>query len=241
MNVKGIIARVGFSQFIPFQSNAGVSDSFKNLSYSGNEFQPGVDLGLQWDVRKAFPDVWWRPRLGIVGRNINNPKFSQPSEAQNYQAANGISNPVHYASKYSLQGQSRAGLAISPLSMWHISADIDVTNNLTPVHGYKSRYYGLGTEFDIFNSSWLNIPLRAGFTKNIAANDSFTWTGGFGFNFFHVIFDLAGMVSHQTTTIQDQGDNKKVPNNVGFSAQFALLFGGDDSSSAESSQPAKAQ
>jgi len=226
MNLKGIVGKVGYDDFSVINNNSGSSDALKKFNSNvATSAQPGVDVGLLWDVREALPDIWWRPRLGIMGRNLNDPKFDQPS------AAIGLN-------KFSEQGQGRAGFALSPFHWWNLAADIDMTNNLTPVEGYKSRMLSLGTEVNVFNRSWINIPLRAGIMKNVSSDDGVVWTGGFGLNFLHVLFDVAGSVSNKQTTIQTQGDSKTIPNSVGASAQLSILFGGRDYESSGESKPA---
>lgn len=228
MNLKGIVGRVGYDNFSLNQTESpGSTNVLKKFNSSvETSIEPAVDAGLLWDVREALPDVWWRPRLGVMGRNLNDPKFNQPSAAQGL-------------NKFSEQGQGRAGIALSPFHFWNLAADVDMTNNLTPLQGYKSRMLSLGTEVNVFNRPWINIPLRAGIMKNVSSDDGISWSGGFGLNFLHVLFDVAGMVSNKETTIQTNGNTKKVPNNVGISAQLAVLFGGRDYEAPEEAKPAE--
>ncbi|MBI2362594.1 MAG: conjugal transfer protein TraF, partial [Elusimicrobia bacterium] len=169
-------------------------------------FQPAVDLGLLWDMRETFPSLPMRPRLGVVGRNLNSPGFKNPDRA--------VTRGER--SKFPLNGQGRMGLALSPFKFWHLAMDVDLTDNLTPVDGYKSRYMSVGTELNVFNRPWLNIPLRAGLQKNLSDTGSgASYTAGFGLNFIHVLVDVAGMVSSKTTSVQSEGKSGKGPNNFG--------------------------
>ena len=118
------------------------------------------------------------------------------------------------------------GAAISPFNFWTISADMDLTKNKTPVSGFKSRMFGAGTEVNVFNRRWINIPLRFGLMKNIAeSNSKVAYTGGVGLNFLHLIVDLGGSISTDTEKFKDSGGTEKeVPANASVGAQFALLF-----------------
>ena len=148
-NIKIIEGLVGFDQY-KVMNNGSNNDALSNLTSNiAKSVQPGLDLGVLWKADKLFPVLPFNPRLGIVGRNLNNPKFDQPAAA----VANGD------ASRYAENGQIRMGVALSPTHFWNITADMDLTNNLTPVDGYHSRLVGLGTEVNVFNRRWINIPL----------------------------------------------------------------------------------
>jgi len=215
--VKGMIGKVGFyDQRVVTNDpgNGGFSNFTKDASSS---FQPSFDLGAMWDVNRSFESVPFRPRVGLTAHDINNPRFTNPSQA----VAAGL------PSKYSIQGNTRLGVAITPLGFWNIVADADLTRNLTAVEGVKQQNLGLGTEINVFNRSWINIPLRAGLSKNVADSGAKTaLTGGFGLNFLHFNVDVGAAVTPGSETIQSQGQSKKLPNDVSVGAQFALLFGG---------------
>ena len=218
-NLKGIVGRAGYQEITVSTQTSGFGKFNDNIKTS---FQPAVDLGLLWDMRETFPSLPMRPRFGLVSRNINNPKFKNPD----------LAVTRGERSKFALNGQTRMGLALSPFKFWHLAMDVDMTDNLTPVDGYKSRYMSLGTELNVFNRPWLNIPLRAGLQKNLSDTGSgATYTAGVGLNFVHVLVDLAGMVSAKSTSVQSEGKSDKVPNNFGGSARIAFLFGGVDEGS----------
>lgn len=215
--LKGMVGKVGFYDQGVVGTNPG-NGSFGNFTKNAaSSFQPGVDLGAMWDVNRTFESVPLRPRIGLTARNVNNPRFTNPSQA----VAAGL------PSKYSVQGNTRLGVAITPLGFWNIVADADLTRNLTAVEGVKQQNMGLGTEINVFNRSWINIPLRAGLSKNVADSNAKTaLTGGFGLNFLHFNLDVGASVTPGHETIQSQGQDKKLPNDVSVGAQFALLFGG---------------
>ncbi len=214
-NLKMIAGRVGYERFNVLNKDAGSTTALKDFkNHTASSVQPGLDLGVLWKLDEILPFLPLRPRFGVVARNINNPEFNQPTLA----TTNGES------SKYALNGQIRSGLAISPFNWWNISADVDLTKNVTPIPGYKSQMLAVGTEINIFNRSWINIPLRAGITKNITSSSSKpSYAGGFGFNLLHFIFDVGGSISSERTTINS---GNKIPSNAAASAQLAFMFGG---------------
>lgn len=215
-NLKMISGKIGYERFNVLSQDGSSANALKDFkNNTASSVQPGLDLGVLWKLNEVFPVLPLNPRFGMVARNVNNPKFNQPARAK----ANG-------ESEYSLNGQLRSGLAVSPFNWWNISTDIDLTKNSTPIPGYKSQMLAVGTEINIFNRSWINIPLRAGITKNITTSDSKpSYAVGFGFNLLHFIFDVGGSISSQRTVI-DSGGN--IPSNAAVAAQLAFMFGGSD-------------
>jgi hypothetical protein len=141
-----------------------------------------------------------------VGRNLNSPKFDRPDTV---------------GGDYTLDRQVRLGLAFNPANFWTLAADVDLTENDTPVDGFKSRQLALGTEINVFNRKAFNIPLRAGIMKNIAESSSKTaYTLGTGLNLLYMHFDVSGVLSTEKTTI----DDSEIPAKVGVTASFGLLF-----------------
>ncbi len=219
VNLKGIVGKTGFKA-VTVKSEDSESGGFGDFKdNTASSFQPGIDIGMFWDMRETFSSLPMRPRFGLVGRNINNPKFTNP----------GAATLVNEPGKMSLQGQGRAGFAISPFKFWHISADFDVTENLTLIDGFNTRYAGLGTEINLVNRPRFNLPFRVGLKKNLANSSSgVSYTAGLGLNFFHFTIDLAGQVSAKRTSIQTEGTSEKIPNSAAASIQLGLLFGHSD-------------
>ncbi|MBI4371807.1 MAG: conjugal transfer protein TraF [Elusimicrobia bacterium] len=216
--VKLMNAQVGYSDYVIIQ-NSNSDDfisSLKNSVRTSANF--GVDAGLLWDLQRAF-DAPLHPRFGLVGRNLNNPKFSQPDSA----VAAGLTD------KFAVNPQARAGLSLSPFHWWNFAADIDVTRNLTPVDNVASRQLGVGTEINVFNRSWINIPLRLGASRNLAETGSGTMiSAGAGLNFLHVIVDVSGSVSPKTVSVQSQGKTTTAPREASAALQLSFLFGGSE-------------
>jgi hypothetical protein len=216
-NVKGMVGKVGY-QKVPISTDDPGGGSFGKFSRDTRQtFQPGLDVGLLWDMNRTWEAIPLRPRLSVVGRNVNNPKFNNPDQAKT----------AGEPDKFSLQGNARAGAAISPLPFWHIAADFDLTRNLTLVDGVASQKMGLGTEVNLGNGRWLNVPLRFGLSRNIAdAGAKTTLHFGAGLHVMHVGLDLAFNYSPAKVTVQTQGESKRMPANAGVSAQLSVLFGG---------------
>ncbi|MDO8734031.1 MAG: conjugal transfer protein TraF, partial [Elusimicrobiota bacterium] len=144
----------------------------------------GLDLGLL--LKKERLLIFKKTQFGLLLRNINGPSFDQPAEA----IADGE------GSKYNLAPQIRGGVAVWPFNWWTISSDLDLTINSTPLPGYDSRLWGLGNEFNLVNSEWFNLALRAGLMKNLAESSSkLAYTGGFGLTLAHFVIDLGGAMS----------------------------------------------
>ena len=119
------------------------------------------------------------------------------------------------------------GAAITPLHFWNLAADLDLTNNITRVSGVKSRQLGLGTEVNVFNRSWINIPLRFGLARNLSATTNMI-TAGVGINLLHLMIDISGEASPKRIDTQTQGDSTKIPQEFGAAVQISLLFGGSE-------------
>jgi hypothetical protein len=172
--------------------------------------RPALDLGILYDKRKP-----WKTKFGLVAKNINSPDFEQPDAAK----AAGVTEDFH------LDTQLRGGVAFYPFRFWSISSDIDLTNNRTSLPGFASRQWGLGTEINIFNRRWLNIPLRAGIMKNVAEKSSdLAYTGGFGLNFLHLTVDVGGAVSSERVNIDSTGNSQEVPTNLQVALTLGLNF-----------------
>lgn len=221
-NIKGIVGRTGYTDFFPARENPEPGAVLRSYDRSTNiSFMPGVDVGLLWDVRETFPDVWLHPRVGFVGRNVNAPRFTVPARAREL-------NDSHRF--YALQGQSRTGVAIDPFSWWTISADLDLTENLTMVERYSSRQWAAGTEIRLFNEPGFAIPLRGGVSRNMAQGNSGTlWSMGIGVRLVNFHMDFAAQIPERFHRVQSIGGVERVPQQMGLAAQFAVLFGGHES------------
>ncbi|MDE2491602.1 MAG: conjugal transfer protein TraF [Elusimicrobia bacterium] len=231
-NLKIMNAQVGYASQQIITSNNGNSDilsNFKNGAKTSSNF--GVDAGALWDLHRTFDWMPLHPRVGLVGRNLNDPKFDLPAAAL----------AAGETGKYSVNPQVRFGASISPFHWWNIAADVDMTRNLTPVDNVATRNFGVGTEVNVFNRSWINIPLRVGLSKNLAESASGTmFSAGAGLNFLHFMIDASGSVSPKTIDTQTQGQSTKIPRELAAAVQLSLLFGGSEQSDSSPSSAASA-
>lgn len=206
-NAKLINGRIGYARFKVLENETGVSSPFSNLSDTmKTSWAPAIDVGAMYDLTKLSGKLPMKPRAGLVIRNVNRPSFK---------------NPDSQGGSSHLDPQARMGFAISPANFWHVALDMDLTKNLTPVKGFKSRQLALGTEFNIINRKAFNIPLRAGIMKNVGNSDSHAaYTAGFGLNFLYMHLDVAGVVSSNKVSL----DDKKYPTKAEVSTSFGILF-----------------
>jgi hypothetical protein len=222
-DLKLMRAKVGYTSTRIINANNsqgknGGSDIINQLKDgSASSANVGLDAGALWDVNKTFDRAWWSPRVGVTGRNLNNPKFTQAGAA----VTDGVTG------RYAVNPQARLGLAISPFHWWNLAADLDLTRNLTPVDGVASRQLGLGTEVNVFNRSWINIPLRFGLARNLETASNMV-TLGSGINLLHLMLDFSGEFSPKSIDTQTQGSSKKIPQELGASISLSLLFGGSE-------------
>lgn len=218
--LKLMNAQVGYSDYFVLRNDNDQGDivsKLKDGAAKSSNF--GVDLGMLWDVARTFEGAGLKPRVGLVARNINNPKFKQPASA----TAAGLTD------KFAVNPQLRMGASISPFNWWTLAADMDLTRNLTPVDNAASRQLGLGSEFNVFNRSWLNIPLRIGLMRNVEETSAGNvLTLGAGLNFLHVMLDASAAVSNKRVVTESQGKETKIPREVAVGVQLSFLFGGSD-------------
>ncbi|MEA3307375.1 MAG: conjugal transfer protein TraF, partial [Elusimicrobiota bacterium] len=211
-NLKMVNGNIGYSKFHFMQEESGTDNAFDDFDENMEDsWKPSIDLGFLMELNKRWSGLPMNPRVGLVIRNLTSPKFDKPAEA--IAAGRGDT--------YTLDRQVRMGLALSPANFWHVALDMDLTKNDTAIDGFKSRQLSLGTEINIFNRPKINIPLRAGITKNMAEDDASTaYTLGLGINLVHLHIDLGGIISSDTSVI----DGDDVPNKAAFSGSLALLF-----------------
>ena len=203
-NLKVMSAKVGYADAFILREEQEFNDLLKKMKDGARTSSSfGVDLGALWDLERSIDGIPLRPRVGLTGRNLNNPKFKQPASA----TAAGLGD------KFTLNPQVRFGAALSPFNWWHIATDLDMTRNLTTIDGVASRQWGLGTEVNVFNRSWINIPLRAGLSRNLADGRSGTMlTLGTGVNLvhFHVDASVAAEDWLRIETAMESGDSVPV-------------------------------
>ena len=190
-NIKYMKARV-YDVAIPILKENNESDAFNNAFNKARatfteEDSFGIDLGLLY----SFGDDL---RVGLVGRNLNNPTFGSFKEKQ----------------------KIRAGFAYKPIGFITLAGDMDLTENDTTIGSdYKSKNIAGGFEINLLKT----IFLRGGAYKNRAQDDiGLVYTAGIGINLWVVMLDIGATMSDQKTKI----DGKEVPEEA--KVEFALSF-----------------
>lgn len=217
-NLKVMSANVGYSEAFILREDQEFGDLFDRMKSGAKKSNNvGVDLGLLWDMERTLGDVPLRPRLGLTGRNLNNPGFTQPAAAQ----------AAGHTRKFKMNPQARFGASIQPLSWWTIATDLDMTRNLTVIDGVASRQWGVGSEFNLVNAEAFNVPLRVGFQRNIADGRTGTMlTFGAGLNLAHFHVDGSLALSPKRVKTQSVGKDEEFPREATVGISLGLLFGG---------------
>lgn len=218
--LKLMSAQVGYTDYFVLRSNNDENDIVGKLKDGAEKSSTiGVDLGALWDADRALGGVPLKPRVGLVGRNLNNPKFRQPRAA----TTAGVSG------RFAANPQVRLGASITPVPWWNVAADLDLTRNLTPVDNLASRQLGIGTEFNVVNRPSFNLPLRVGFMRNLEDGSAGTvLTLGAGLNFMHFMLDASAAVSNRSVATRSSGKEEKTARDASIGASMSVLFGGAD-------------
>lgn len=138
-----------------------------------NTHNLGVDLGLTFEYNEMF-------RIGVVGRNLNNPKFD-------YQEGD------IKVGELELEPHIRLGLAFIPIENIIVAADMDLTKNSSGIGGFDDQRWSLGAEFSLLDQL---LSLRVGITDNFAESLAEPmFTGGVGFRVWKLHIDLSGGIN----------------------------------------------
>lgn len=132
----------------------------------GDNRKINSNLNLDLGIAKEFGDEW---RAGFTVKNL----FSHTYRTVLGNALN-------------VGPQVRVG-AVHHNSWSTVAADLDLTQNDPAGFDAKTRFLGLGAEFD----AWHYAQLRVGYRLNIAATRTSIFTGGIGISPFGVHLDLA--------------------------------------------------
>jgi hypothetical protein len=120
----------------------------------------GIDAGLLWKYQEKFS-------IGVVGKNLNSPKFNAPTYQAPKDGNPTVMLPVK-GSDVTLDPQVRGGIAYDPWHWLTLAADIDLTENASVVPNGAVKSRNLGGGFEMHPYSWLK--LRMGAYKNLAAS-----------------------------------------------------------------------
>lgn len=192
MNVKAMKAKTYYTDVFLYDSDTeDIFDKAEDQSIESSSF--GVDLGALY--KRGIL------RLGIVGRNLNTPKFDWAGPGD-----------------FEIEPQVRAGLALRLWEWITLAADVDITENDTNIsENYKSKNLGVGAEFDIMHF----LRLRAGAYKNLSETDiGPVYTAGLGLNFAVFQLDAGASMSSDKATVDGEELPEEVRGEVALSFQF---------------------
>lgn len=204
-NLKVLRGRVYGTQLLVFDNNSG-----DLISESRDDYEEtttfGIDLGVMARVSKFS--------FGLVGRNLNSPKFDGFSKTTTLSNGQPWSFTV---ADVTLDPQLAAGVAFIPFDTLTLELDCDLTSNKTAFPGYETQNLGLGLEWNAFKA----LALRAGVYRNLAEdNINLVYTAGLGLNLWAVRFDLAAAFADQTFSYN--GDD--IPRESRVAASLSVDF-----------------
>lgn len=196
-NLKFMQGRVYGNQVIVFDDDAD-----EILAKTDEEYEQTNQFGLDVGVMARFPMV----SLGIVGRNLNSPKFD------------GFTLPSgQKVDSVRVEPQVTAGVAFIPFKTLTLEVDYDLTKNETTFPGYDTRNLRFGLEWDAFRF----LALRAGVYRNTAEDDiDLVYTAGLGLNLWAMRFDIAGAFAGN----KEEFDGDEIPQETRLAAQLSVDF-----------------
>jgi len=183
-NIKLMNARVYNASVSIFEDELGevVADALENsLDYYEESQNIGLDFGLLYRFGDEF-------RVGVVGRNLNSPKFVTKKL------------PLWNHTTIKEEPQVRAGIAYSPFRSLSVALDLDLTKNkITVYNDYVSQNIGGGVEFNLFKG----LNLRGGAFKNLEEKDiGLVYTAGIGMNLRSLSFDIGASIGSGNNKIE---------------------------------------
>lgn len=204
-NLKLMRGRVYKNQVSVFDNNAGDA-----LSETDEHYQETTTFGVDLGVMAKYGQF----SFGLVGRNLNSPKFDGFSKT--VLLDNGETVTLR-AADVRLDPQVTAGVAYMPLETLTIEANIDLVENETTFPGYDTRNISVGLEWDAFHV----LALRLGGYKNLANSDvDFVYTAGLGVNLWAARLDIAGAFAADSY----EYDGSDIPQEAKISAALSFNF-----------------
>jgi hypothetical protein len=195
-NVKLMVGRVYGTEVVVFDKN-----SKDIIEKADEDYEESINFGVDIGLMARFKMV----NLGVVGRNLNSPKFDGPT-------VNGIK-----FDDVTIDPQVTVGIAFIPFETLTLEADLDVTKNETTFAGYDTQNLSFGAEWDAFRF----LALRAGAYKNLAENDiDWVYTAGLGLNLWAMRIDVAGAFAGE----KGQFDDEDIPRELRVAAQVSIDF-----------------
>ena len=190
---------VTFSKPFTLQDLESGDDILSTLNDKKNREESvrfGVDVGA---TVRPFDFL----AVGIVGRNLNQPKFDAPGE------------------DYELDPQVRVGAAFFPLDWLTVACDADVLKNSSEaLPGFKSQTVGGGVEIAVTRI----LYLRGGISKNVVTSEGLTYHLGLGIYAGPFRLDLAGAASADTTRIEYDDNAARLPDRSSLALMLELVW-----------------
>ncbi len=207
-SIGGNIKPMGLTTYSQKLKLGESSDSAENESDNGsNETKYKSTFGL--DLGIAYRPTNSKVTLGLMGKNLNSPKFKVES------SQTGVTKD------FTIDPLVRAGIS---LPAWNdnieFAFDADLTKNKTLVEGEESQLIGGGLEFH--PASWFAV--RAGAMKDIASqkfDDGMIMTAGIGFGLKWAQIDLSAQVSSKT----GEYDGQTIPRYAALNLSLVSKWG----------------
>lgn len=206
-NLKVMQGRVYGNKILVFDEDA---DDI--LGQTSENYEDTINVGVDVGVMARFPMI----NLGIVGRNLNSPKFNGMEETE-ITLSNGNTVILPEVDDVTIKPQVAAGVAFIPFKTLTLEVDYDLTKNETAFDNYETQNLGFGLEWDAFRF----LALRAGTYKNLAEDDiDWVYTAGLGLNLWAIRLDVAGAFAEKE--IEFDGD--EIPQETRVTAQLSVDF-----------------
>jgi hypothetical protein len=219
-NLKLMIGRVAAAKARLVSDTSQVADLLQSAFDNAEQtVTAGLDLGIA--VRNSWAQV------GLTARNLNRPVL----KGGLYRDADGGTFEVD---DVTLDPQVALGVAVYPWETLCLTADVDLTENITTIatttHAavpagvdptlkveYATRRVGGGVEWNVLRF----LALRAGMSRDLAESESGNvYHAGLGLNFWAMRFDLAGAMSTETVTV----DGTDYPRSFNAGAGLTIDF-----------------
>ncbi|OGS20006.1 MAG: hypothetical protein A2252_01795 [Elusimicrobia bacterium RIFOXYA2_FULL_39_19] len=208
VTLKYMTGAYGFYRQNIFENETELGDSVDLIANNTKQSsQIGLDVGLLYNKKQD-----WNATFGLTMKNLNSPTFTAPAAAKEYGEEDIKFDP-----------QIRLGAAYYVFNFWSLSTDMDLTSNKSLIPGYETKMFSFGTEINLINQSWLNLPFRFGMMKNLAASDEgIIMTAGLGMNLGGFTIDFSGAVGASTTKVK--ADSEAIPENANMQVSIAFDF-----------------
>ncbi len=160
--------------------NSGQINNGTDVKKDKQSSNVGMDLGIAYQ-----PSFSYDLTLGLVGKNLNSPKFE-----------------FYDGTQYTIDPMVRAGLAYNIFESLQIAADIDLTSNTLLTEGVESQMVGGGINYEPFTSLFA-LSLRGGLMQNLHSGDNagLIYTAGLGIGLKWFQIDLSGQMSSNSNTV----------------------------------------